>query len=141
MKNVILLLYFFLTIESLNAQEYGRIYTKTEANALYGNVLVSIEISSAELNGYMFQTKDYLMFNIIDGELIILDNERKSLRPVGEQYSLSMVFKVYSISKMQELLNQGKEKIVKLEARENVISITNGDFTLEFSGNCPPVCP
>ena len=50
------------------------------------------------------------------------------------------VFHRFSKSIVKELLSLGKEEISYVEKRAEVLSITNGEFTLEMSDPCPPNC-
>ena len=70
----------------------------------------------------------------------ILDNNRKVLTPSNEKVDKEIPFKVYSVSIIKELLNLGKNNVTYIEQRGDIVSLTNGNFTLEFATTCPPIC-
>ncbi|MCX6149840.1 MAG: hypothetical protein NTX22_04880 [Ignavibacteriales bacterium] len=120
---------------------YGQIYSTSEADTIYGTAILSVSITKIELTQFINATTDLLMFNIIDGDLFILGNGRKTLYPAGQVIGNDIVFRVFSVSKINELLNQGKSETVFIEKRNNdIISLTNGSVTLEFGVGCPPYC-
>ncbi len=118
----------------------GKIFTKSDADSLYGPVKISKEIKTEQLKGYCQQTSKNLMFSIIDGKLYILGDNRKPLFPEDSEIKPEQVFQLYSLSIVEELLNKGGNDITMIEQRDKVLTITNGDFTLEESTGCPPVC-
>jgi hypothetical protein len=120
--------------------EVGKIYTKDEANTLYGAVQQSKGISSAELTSLLGSSKNYLMFKIINGQLVILGDKRVVLYPKDYKVDNKEVFAVYSIGKVKELLDTGKAATTSVEQRKDVISINNGGQTMEISQKCPPFC-
>ena len=137
MKNV---LFLFLVL-SINCFSQGKILSKVDADKLFGPVEISKEISSDQLNLYSQQTIDKIMFKIINNEIYILDNKRNVLLPIGTTINSTDVFSVYSVSIVQKLLSDGGSPFSYVEKRNSVLTITNGDFTLEYSGYCPPFCP
>ncbi|MFH1195202.1 MAG: hypothetical protein V1720_05790 [bacterium] len=122
------------------AQVIGEIFTKDEADKKYGNVVKSIQLDVAVLKSLMAKTQDSIMFNIRDDEVIILGDGRKALYPAGAVVGNNEVFNRYSVSKVVELLNGGTGATVEIEERDEVLSITYGQNTLEFSAPCPPLC-
>ncbi|HSP88679.1 MAG TPA: hypothetical protein VLN45_11135 [Ignavibacteriaceae bacterium] len=118
----------------------GIIYSLTEANNKYGSVISSIEISSSLLTSLFNQTDNYLMFKIMQNNLYILGDSRVVLYPANGTVDSSEVFAVYSKSKVEELIETGRESVTKVEERSEVFSLTNGNYTLEFSQWCPPFC-
>lgn len=137
MKNV-LFLFFVL---SINCFSQGKILSKVDADKLFGPVEISKEISSDQINLFALQTIDKIMFKIINNEIYILDNKRNVLLPIGTIINSTDVFSVYSVSIVQKLLSDGGSPFSYVEKRNSVLTITNGDFTLEYSGLCPPICP
>lgn len=137
MKN---LLYLFVLL-SINIFSQGQILDKVEANKLFGQVEISKEISSETLKQLTLQSFDVIMFKIINNEIYILDNHRNVLLPVSGGVSSTEVFSVYSVSIVQQLIFQGNNPVTYVQKRKDVLTITNGEYTLEYSGNCPPYCP
>ena len=120
--------------------EIGKIFTKDEANRLYGAVQQSREINSPELASLVTRSQKYLMFKIFNNQLVILGDKRVVLYPDGYKVDDKEVFAVYSIDKIKELLETGKAATTTVEQRNDVISINNGMSTLEMSNWCPPIC-
>ncbi|MEJ2615869.1 MAG: hypothetical protein P8Z35_13000 [Ignavibacteriaceae bacterium] len=133
---VVFLSSFFLT----NAQITGVIYSKKEADQKFGPVLNSIEMDVVLLNSLLSRSGNYLLFKINDGNLYILSADRKPLYPADFSVQPKEVYKIVSVSKIKELINQGQNQQIFFEARKNVYSLTNGDFTLEEISDCPPFC-
>ena len=120
--------------------DVGKIYTKDEADKLYGSVQQSKGISSSELTSLLSRSKNYLMFKIINGQLVILGDYRVVLYPDGYKVDDEEVFVVYSTGKIKELLDAGKATTTTIEQRKDVISINNGGQTMEIGNWCPPFC-
>ena len=120
--------------------DVGKIHTKDEADRLYGAVQQSKGISSAELTTLMGRSKNYLMFKIINDQLVILGDERVVLYPDGYKIDDKEEFVVYSIGKIKELIDTGKAATTIVEQRKDVISINNGMSTMEIGSWCPPLC-
>jgi hypothetical protein len=118
----------------------GIIYLTAEVDQEFGIVQSSIEISSEELKSFLNQTNKYLMFKIINGILYILGDNRLVLFPSEGYLNPEEVFAVYSKNKVYELIDTGGEKINAVENRNGIFSVTNGLYTLEASGWCPPLC-
>ncbi len=119
----------------------GMIISKENADELFGQVIVSIQIPSTELNTFATQSSDVLMFNILNNELYILDNKRNTLKPLGVTVNSTETFSVYSVEIVKKLLTDGNSTITYIEKRNEVLTMTNGIFTLEYSSFCPPYCP
>ncbi len=143
-NRVPLLCAVFLTvvfIHAIHAQSVGKIYSKTTADSLFGNVLNSAAINSNTLQSLTSNTSNYIMFNIIQGNLVVLNNNRNVLYPGAMTISSSTVFRYCSVSVLLDLLREGGNASTYIEVRQNVLTITNGSFTLEEMGYCPPICP
>jgi len=139
-KLLYLIIFSFFLITSINAQ--GIIYSKQEADFIYGPVLNFNEIQSILLQKYCSNTDGELMFRIQDNTLIILNSSRDQLYPGGFQVSPSDVFRVFSVGLIQQIISNGNSSTTMVELRANeIISLTNGEYTLEYGGECPPYCP
>jgi hypothetical protein len=136
----LLFAFFVAALMSINVFSQGKIISKEEANKLFGEVLVSKEIPTSALKALVNQSTKVVMFNFIKNDVYILGDNRKVLLPAGLSVSSSEVFHVYSTSIIQELLNNGNTPVTYIEQRKEVLTITNGDLTLEYSIICPPVC-
>ncbi len=125
---------------SINAQ--GVVYSKEGADNLYGPVLINTNIQSILLQKFFNNTDGTLMFRIQDGNLIILNSSREQLYPGNYPVMPSDVFRVFSTGLIDQIIRNGSDPVTKAELRANeIISLTNGNFTLEFGGECPPYCP
>jgi hypothetical protein len=134
-------LFFILILSQINnAQTVGTIFSKEEADKNFGPVLSSVSISSSELKTLIGKAEEYVMFNVKDGKLSILRENRALLYPDGSRVNADEKYAVYSKSKVEELLNIGKAGTTVVEQRKDVISITNGQQTMEIGSWCPPIC-
>jgi hypothetical protein len=132
---------FVLSYSVIYPQTYGKLYSKDQANVLFGTVSSSVQINNSDIQSAINRTKNVLMFKIVNGIVYILDNKRNVLSPAGSSVSSSEPFHMFSVSLINELLDKGKSTFNTVEFRGDVLSITNGNFTLEFSTLCPPFCP
>lgn len=137
----ILFAFFVITLISVYVYPQGKIINKQEANKLFGIVLVSKEMPTSTLKSFTSQSTKVIMFNIISNDVYILGDNRKVLLPAGFSVSSSEVFHMFSTSIVQDLLNNGNSPVTYIEQRKEVLTITNGNYTLEYSWICPPVCP
>lgn len=117
----------------------GKIFTKENADELYGPVIDSVEIKTADLMKMMDSTKTNVMFKVENSKVNILGDERKSLK---EEFVVksTQVYHLFLKSTTLELLNSGGKDITYIEKRECVLTITNGNYTMEMSYPCPPFC-
>lgn len=134
-----LLLFFILLTIQLFSQ--GKILSKENADQLFGPVLMSKEIPTETLKMYSNQSFNVIMFKLMNNDLYILDNNRNALLPLGATINSTEVFSMYSVAIVQQLLSDGNSPFTTVEKRKDVLTITNGEYTLEFAGLCPPYCP
>jgi hypothetical protein len=139
-RNISLFLIVFFSSIAFS-QEIGKIYSKDEADSLFGKVIESAELSVSDLNSLLTQSQNNIMFSIVDNQLILLGDNRKVLSPTTKDVSDSDIFAVCSISKLLELLNYGDDSKISFEKRLNNPTITFGAHTLEDLVVCPPYCP
>ena len=119
----------------------GKIYTKVDADKIYGPVITSVQISSSFLSSLTNSTVSFIMFRINNGNLIILGDKRKLLYPSGIVVSPADEMRLFSVSLVKKLINDGNETNTKIEIRNNnILTLTNGNYTLEMSWPCPPSC-
>jgi hypothetical protein len=143
MKHLKTSLALFLLLSGLtfSQQVVGKIYSKQEADNLYGPVLSSVQIKSTTLTGLLSNSTNYIMFRIINGSAYIVDNNRHPLYSGSFSVNTTDVYRVFSISSIYKLLQNGNSPMTFIESRSNgVISITNGVFTMEYGNTCPPWC-
>ena len=118
----------------------GDIISKETANEDFGTASFSVLMSSDQLQSFASKTQNLLMFQFINEKLIILGDDRKPLYPEGFMSPADTVFKVYSKPKVLELIQIGGNDNNFIELRTDTLTITNGDYTLEFGSLCPPWC-
>jgi len=119
----------------------GKIYTNAEANSLFGSVITSVPISSIQLTNLTLQTTNYLMFRVLNGNLTILGDKRNVLYPVNAIISPQDVYRILSISLIQKIIKDGNSPMTYIELRKNeILTITNGVYTLDYASLCPPFC-
>ena len=80
------------------------------------------------------------MFEILNGQAVILGDNRIVLFPSGFQIEPQEIFHVFSLSIIKEFLAAAEVNQIAVEKRGDVLSLTSGDVTLEFSIPCPPYC-
>jgi hypothetical protein len=141
LKSFLLTLLLCLALIKVSqAQTYGQIFTKQEADDLYGPVLFSVSVSKLSVHSFLTQTNDYIMFNIRDNKLIVLDRHRKPIFPKKVLTNSSEVFHMYSVSVLNELLSLDNDNTVYVEQRTKVLSVSSGGYTMEVGVWCPPMC-
>jgi hypothetical protein len=139
--NTIIAAIIFICSISYSQDIVGKIYSNTEADSLYGPVLTFISIPCDQLNNLTSQTTNYLMFGILNGNLTILGDKRVVLYPESTEISQQDVFRYFSISLIQKIIKEGNSSMISIELRNNgIITITNGNYTLENGVFCPPFC-
>lgn len=119
---------------------WGEIISKTTADQNFGEATTSQTMSTDLLQSLADQTVNLLMFNIIDDRIIVLGDNRKPLYPDGYTPPPDRIFRVYSKAKVLELIESGGDNNSFVEIRGNIITVTNGDYTLEYGALCPPWC-
>ena len=141
MKNSIMTILLFLSLSILSsssiiAQPYGQIFTKQEADTQFGLVLASVAFTKQNIQNFLTQTNNYIMFRVVNNTAIILDNHRMPLYPTGVKMNSADEYVMYSTSVLEELLSLGNNDTVYIEQRSNVLSISNGEFTMEVGVPC-----
>jgi hypothetical protein len=124
----------------------GKLYTKAAADQTYGKVNSSVTVNTLTITQVIERSPDHLMFNIINGNLIILNGKRAVLYSSDfstKSVSRSAVFHYFSASKIKELIQLGgNNPFTTIELRSNnILTISSGTETLEAALLCPPVCP
>lgn len=134
-------IFVFATYSTCFPQVHGKIFAKSEANQRFGPVLVSVSVPTGNLQGMLNKTGNYIMFKIVNKSVIVLDNNRNAISPQGESISTQDVFTLYSVSVLKDLLSREDSKVIYVEQRSEVLSITYGSYTMEVGVFCPPICP
>lgn len=125
----------------LSAQKIvGEVFTKADATAIFGDVTVSKSIATSDLQTLLKKTDTYILFNIIDDGLVILDNKRAAMYPEGAAIPAEQKFKLFSVTKVDELIEKGAAENVNVELRDCILTVSNGEYVLELGTYCPPWC-
>ncbi|MHB8581363.1 MAG: hypothetical protein ACYDA4_16080 [Ignavibacteriaceae bacterium] len=133
----------FLLVTSTYSQvqgTVGKLYTKDQANQLFGPVLSSQTISASALLALVQKCPQYIMFNIINGQLFVLNANRSVLSGPTAAVSPTQVFHFCSSSMILSLLQTSGATTINVELRQNKLTITAGSQTLEDLMVCPPTC-
>jgi len=139
LKTVAVLIILFLST-SISAQEVGEIFTKQKADDLFGEVLESYSVSTSTVIKWLSSTNDKIMFLLKNGTLTVLGDDRDLVYSTTQYSETNEVFHLCSKSRASLLLDSGGNSITYIENRTNVLTITNGSFTLEKTWPCPPYC-
>jgi hypothetical protein len=116
-------------------------YSKQEADNLYGPVITAVQVQTSFLNKYLINQDGYIMFRICNNSLLIADHQRRALYPESAIINPQDIFRYFSISMILKTITSGNEPDTKIELRNNnIITITNGNSTLEMGVLCPPFC-
>lgn len=144
MKTLLLFIFFIIFAPGLlSAQEvYGKIFTKTEADQMFGPVLKNFDIDVSVLQSILDKAGDYVMFNYDADDLFVLDGKRKPLFTNGQMRYInpSEIFRMFSVSVVRDLLSRGSEDKVHIEKRTDLVTLTYSESTLDMSRGCPPNC-
>lgn len=137
----LLLIVSILTVSGINIYSQGKIINKEEADRLFGPVISKKEIQTEKLKMLIHRSSEVVMFKILNDELYVLDNKRNALLPIGVTVSNAEEFSIYSISIVDKLFAEGNSVSTHIEKRKDVLTMTNGNYTLEYALLCPPFCP
>lgn len=140
-KYVIIFLILISFVKINGQSEVGVIYSRNDAQDIFGKVDYSIGMNTDEIKKILSSTSKVIMFKIYNQKLVILGDERKVLLNQST-YNINNVdeFRLFSKSKLEELLMKGLDKYTFIELRNGVLTISNNAYTLEDSVPCPPFC-
>jgi len=137
---VFISIFVFATYFTCFPQVHGKIFTSSEANPKFGPVLVSVGIPTETLQRILNQTRNYIMFKIVNNSVIVINNNRNVILPQGKSINAQDVFTLYSVSVLNDLLSRADSPVIYVEQRSEVLSITYGGYTMEIGVICPPFC-
>jgi len=130
-----------IALEKQDKKTRGRLFTNKEADELFGMPSVSLQMSNDKIKECLGKCDGFIMFNIFNDKVYVLDNNRNALIPAVERINKLTVFKTFDIEKVEALMKLGKEPVTYIEKRnDGIISLTNGLVTLEVGIPCPPYC-
>lgn len=120
--------------------EIGKIFSKEEADQLFGKVIGSVQITKAELKKALASAKDYVLFTVKNNRALVMNEKKQSLTMEKVALAADEVAHIYSKSKVEEFLSSSKTETIYVERRAEVLSLTSGLMTLEGAWICPPFC-
>jgi hypothetical protein len=118
----------------------GKIFPHEQADALFGKVTQSVQISTDELKGIIAKANDYVFFTIKNNSAVVTNEKRMSLIANGVIPTQVEVMHFFSKSKINELLQGTSSTSVSLEYRGTTLTVSTMESTMEYSSCCPPIC-
>ncbi|HPI37034.1 MAG TPA: hypothetical protein PK397_03725, partial [Ignavibacteriaceae bacterium] len=76
----------------------GKIITSSEADALFGPAIKSISFNAKRLLMLANKSPEHIMFNVVNGEIRVLNNKRKALHPEGLSIASNERYHMFSTS-------------------------------------------
>lgn len=123
-----------------NTNEHGKIISVAEAANLFGQVVTAYKLITTDLLDFCHNAGWVIMFAEESGELFVAGAGRMILSANIQSSSANLVFHVYSVTKVNELVTLGNDQITFVEFRSDVVDLKNGEFILEYGMICPPFC-
>lgn len=145
LRTILTTIVLILSFSNIFSQKAGEIFSKQQADSLFGEVVESVEIEYELAEHFLNCTNDFIMFKLIDKKLVILDRNRDIIYSEIPNLEIDdrMVFHMYRATVYKKLLSQYDNKTkesVFFEQRKNVFSVTYKDETMEKAFGCPPRC-
>ena len=102
----------------------------------------SVEVSANVLLNALNHAETHVMFNIKDGELYILDQDRNAIYPANYTAPDNEVYYVYEINQVKNYINQQNTRTIKLTKDGNgAVGFVDDGVTIMMAFPCPPACP
>ena len=164
----LLLLISAFSAGSIEAQgklgKVGKIFTKQEANVLFGKVIGTVKLSRKQVKAALANAKDYVLIKVKNSRAHIFSEKRASLLGNDKtQLAPDEVAFLCSKSVLEEFMSKTENENVEpvkgtkrysvessqsssngtitVEVRAEVLSLSSLNLTLEAIIPCPPVCP
>jgi hypothetical protein len=118
----------------------GKIFPANQADALFGKVTQSAQISIDELKSVIAKANDYVFFTIKNNSAVVTNEKRMSLIANGVIPTQVEVMHFFSKSKITELLQGTSSTSVNIEYRGKTLTVSTMESTMELSTICPPLC-
>lgn len=123
------------------SRQIGEVFTKVLADSLFGTVTGEKNINTKSLRLMASACDNYILTNLIDGNVVVMNENKEVLSETPYNYQENDTMHVYSIDKLFELLAKGNDGIVSFQLRDMIFTISNGAYVLEVADPCPPNCP
>ncbi len=137
---IFLLTLVFTSASFSQTEAIGKIFTEAQAQEFYGSVVESYTMNADTLLNLLKSTDDKVMFSIEKDKIIIAGDGREPIYPKNVTIPKDKVLRVFSKSKVLELLAVGRKNDVVIQLREVTTTLENGATVLERSYPCPPHC-
>ena len=138
------------TVNLINAQgklgKAGKVFSVEEANQLFGEVKAKKTINTIYLKRLLKKANHYVRFKLKKGMLSVLD-DNINMEAWNKRFPSNVTLTddspehIYSVETITELIELGGSELTTIEEREEVLTVTNGAYTMEFAIACPPICP
>lgn len=135
MRKSILILFSVLTLIvlgniSANAQTYGKLLTRMEADSVVTEVVDSLTIPSKQLEKELNKTGQVVMFSIKNKKVKILGDNKQPLFPETKMHKKGEEFVQFSVALVRELLSLAESEEINLEIRKEQFTLSGGDYVL-----------
>jgi len=137
---ILAITFFVFNTNCLAQAVVGKLFTKSVADQKYGPVVTSVEFPTKNLTELLNESDNYIMFKIVDNSVIIINQDRNVLYPEGAKIEPDAVFTMYSKSVVEDLISVGDNETVNFQQRDEVLTVTVGNVTMEVGAWCPPWC-
>lgn len=138
---VLVLCASIVSAQDSKTKTIGKIFTKDEADQLFGKVINSVELKKSDLKKALTKSKNYVLFSVKNNKALVMDEKKQSLTDARVSLASDEVAHVFSKDVVNEFLKKSKVETLIVEERVGVVSISDGNFVLEMAGICPPICP
>ncbi len=140
----------------------GKKFTRNDANALFGKVTSSIQVSKSEIAFALLKAEKYVYFTIRNNQVYVLGDRRLPLNRADFTWEKGTVAYALSKSVVEDFINNTKSRMLTFELRSSrpssifnksgqvsttlddlnsiVFTISSDAETLEMSLPCPPLC-
>jgi hypothetical protein len=118
----------------------GKIFPHNQADALFGKVTQSVQISTDELKDVIAKAKEYVFVTIKNNIAVVTNEKRESL--IGNRMvpTQDETMHFFSKSKLNELLQGTSSTSVNIELRGTTLTLSTMESTMDLMAICPPLC-
>ena len=124
----------------------GKIFKVEEAKTLFGEVTAKRTINTAFLKRVLAKANYYVRLKLKNNLLTIFE-DTKDVETFNSRFEVTAITAddspehLLSVETIDEVITLGGSDVTSIEMREDILTITNGAYTLEMTAGCPPVCP
>ena len=118
----------------------GKIFDKKEAHILFGEVKSSRELKPNILKQALLQVKDYVLITVRNGRISLANEKKQVLAGDIQTIGTTETVYIFGKDKVAEFISLIGSSPIQVEERGSTITLTAGDYTLEYALPCPPTC-